>query len=198
MGSTHVWASTQTEQETTQTMLPSLCKYKVRGIIVLHIQYWVLVVFSFCFFCLFVFVFFSTVDIIFGRIVSKQSSGNILHHAWKISLVSCYVLSLIPPLQFHQRWRSQQLSRGLWWGTPPPSPALSAEASPWATTPTHGCTTTQSLSVKLVTCWLSISWQDLTLVSTAVRWKTLLDWMVVTLLPLSLEVSITNVWHYIS
>ena len=97
-------------------------------------------------------------------------------------------------LQYHQRWRSQRLSRGLWWETPLPSPALSPEASPWVATPTHGCTMTPSLSVKLATCWLSVSWQNPTLVSTAVRWPTLLEWVAVTVLPLSLVVSISNLY----
>ena len=98
----------------------------------------------------------------------------------------------ISPMQYYQWWRSQRLSQGLWWETPPPSPALSTEATPWAI-PTHGCTTTPSLSVKLATCWLSVSWENLMLVFTAVRWPTLLDWLGVTLLPLNLEVNIGNV-----
>jgi len=74
--------------------------------------------------------------------------------------------------------------------TPPPSPALSHGATPWVATPTDGYTTTPSLSVKLVACWLLISWGNQTLVLTAVRWPTLLDWVVMIQLPLSLEVSV--------
>ena len=66
------------------------------------------------------------------------------------SLVIC-VVSLVP-IQFHQRYRSQRLSQGLWLETPPPSPALSHEATPWVATPTDGHTTTPSLSVKRVAC----------------------------------------------
>ena len=68
-----------------------------------------------------------------------------------ISYMCCVVLFV--PIQFHRRYRSQRLSRGLWLETPPPSPALSHEATPWAATPTDGYTTTPSLSpVKLVAC----------------------------------------------
>ena len=121
----------------------------------------------------------------------------LLHHTktlflpFQLQWIYCHSIS---PLQYHQRLRSHRLSRGLWWETPPTSPALSPEASLWATTPTDGCTTTPSLSMKLATCWLSVSWQNLVLVSTAVRWPTLLTWLGVTLLPLSWEVSIGSLY----
>ena len=105
-----------------------------------------------------------------------------------------YALSLVPSMQYHQWWRSQWHSRGLWWETPPTSPALSPEATPWAAIPTDGCTTTLSFFlVKLAVCWQSVFSQNLMLVSTAVRWPTLLDWVAVTLLPLILEASNGNI-----
>ena len=135
---------------------------------------------------------FQTYGSYFGRdgsiiYVSTYNSNSLrgkAHHC-------CLLMSTcLAALQYHQRWRSQRLSRELWWETPPPSPALSPEATPWATTPTHGCTTTPWFLVKLEAYWMSVSWQNPTLVSTAVRWPTLLDWVAVTLLPLNLEVSV--------
>ena len=118
--------------------------------------------------------------------------GHFLVATIEYELIVANGMFIVPPLQYHRRWRSQRLSRGLWWETPPPSPALSPEATPWAATLTDGYTTTPSL--KLVACWLSISRQNLMLVSTAVRWPTLLDWVAVTLLPLNLEVSIYSLY----
>ena len=105
-------------------------------------------------------------------------------HSYTVSLLLCTSFT-----QYHQRWRLQRLWRGLQLETPPPSLAQSAEATPWAATPTDGCTTTLSLSAKIAACWPLISCQNPTLVSTAVRWLTLLDWVVVKWPPLDLEVS---------
>ena len=155
MGSTHVWASMQTEQETTQTMLPSLCKYKVQNY--MHALYRLLPVLTLdVIYCLITrrllaAIVLPIVILLLQGIFYRNLYFHVILLSWNLwSTIILHTLSLLPPLQYHQRWRSQQLSQGLWWGTPPPSPALSPEATPWAATPTDGCTTTRSLSVKLV------------------------------------------------